>query len=147
MFKINCFWCSMLSLKGKTAIDRDGDSRTCKMFIKLRTDKLPQIISLDLLTHILWFVFVCSTATLTTTFTNFTQHLVTDRHWSPSSCLIHRQLHQRGHRESHGRRQCWPPSLYTSMKITAMNKDKCPRKSHIKKLNILQFRILAISTF
>ena len=37
------------------------------------------------------------------TFTNFTQHLVKG-HWSPS-CLIHRQLHQRGHRESHGRRK------------------------------------------
>ena len=90
--------------------------------------------------------FVCSTATLTTTFTNFTQHLVTDWNWSPS-CLIHRQLHQRGHPESHGRRECWPPSLYTSTKTTAMNKDKCPRISHIKKLSILQFRSLAISTF
>ena len=47
----------MLSLKGKTAIDRNGDSRTRKMFIKWRTDTLPQIISLDRLSHVLWFVF------------------------------------------------------------------------------------------
>ena len=49
----NCFLCSMLSLKGKTAIDRDGASRTRKMFIKWRTDILPQIVSLDRLDHIL----------------------------------------------------------------------------------------------
>ena len=82
---------------------------------------------------------------LTTTFINFTQHLVKG-HWSPS-CLIHRQLHQRGHRESHGRRGYWPPSLSTSTETTAKNKDKFPRKSHIKKLNILYFRSLAILTF
>ena len=45
----------MLSLKGKTAIDRDA--RTRKMFIKWRTEIPPQIISLDRLGHILWFVF------------------------------------------------------------------------------------------
>ena len=79
------------------------------------------------------------------TFTNFTQHFLKG-HWSPS-CLIHRQLHQRGHRESHGRREYWPPSLNNSTKKTAKNKDKSPRKSHIKKLNFLQFRSLAIPTF
>ena len=47
----------MLSLKGKTAINRNGDSRTRKMFIKWRTDTIPQIISPDRLSHILWFVF------------------------------------------------------------------------------------------
>ena len=79
------------------------------------------------------------------TFTNFTQHLLKG-YWSPS-CLIHRQLHQRGHRESHGRREYWPPSLNNSTKKTAKNKDKSPRKSLIKKLNFLQFRSLAIPTF
>ena len=79
------------------------------------------------------------------TFTNFTQHLLKG-YWSPS-CLIHRQLHQRGQRESHGRREYWPPSLNNSTKKTAKNKNKSPRKSLKKKLNFLQFRSLAIPTF
>ena len=145
MSKINCFWCSLLSLKDKTAIDRNGDSRTRKMFIKWRTDTLPQIISLDRLSHILWFVFCVLNGH---SYDDLHKLYTTFGYWLKLvAILIHRQLHQRGHRESHGRRECWPPSLYTSTKTTAMNKDKCPRISHIKKLNILQFRSLAISTF
>ena len=44
---------SLIYLTGKTAIDRDEASRTCKMFIKWKTDIQPQIISLDRLGHIL----------------------------------------------------------------------------------------------
>ena len=123
---------------------RDGASRTRKMFyIKWRTawSSWPHSI-------------VCTFCPQRSLLRRPSQTLhnmsfITDWHCSPC-CLIHRQLHllhQRGHRESHGRKECWPPSLYTSTKTTTKNKDKYPKKSHIKKLSIVQFRSLAISTF
>ena len=84
------------SFKGKTEIDRGGDW-DCY--------------------HKLSFLHKSSQTLQTST------NLLVQRHWSPS-CLIHRQLHQRGHRRSHG---ILAAIVENFDETTANNRDKCPK--------------------